>query len=294
MISNKEDNTFHTAVHLQSTESLKSFTLLPIYYIEFINENEFNFKIKANQFQNEISFFCYFTKSDYLNMPQKDFIQKVNNFKLLLDIIKKAFEEKKVIICRKYSTFIFSLYYPIFEELKMVFELHPYKTNIEEGKILKGIIYKNANLKIDTDSIDQIKRENKKKEEEIEKKNKVFVYYPQKSSNIVNEKPKNNNTLNYNMIKTGKEEVEKNKEDKLKNNNQNIKAIPSVQPIKTSQPISFIAPVQNVPVPTQSHNPKKLNAIQLRIAQLNQIEKEKKVKEELKKKMGNNWKKKFI
>jgi hypothetical protein len=115
------------------------------YNLEFVNEENKNFQIRA--FNNKSSFSCYFSISDYLNIKERDFIEKVNNFELLCKELGNALKYKKARLCKMSDTLIFAVHYSIIYENKfIVFELHP--ENDGKQKI-KGLYYKNAERIID-------------------------------------------------------------------------------------------------------------------------------------------------
>ena len=93
-------------VVLNDSPKLDSYQMYNISYnIEIINESNIIFKIKVSRFNSK--YICQFTINDYLNMEQKDFIQKVKNFKLLLKAINDAFYKKKITLYKLSSDFCY-------------------------------------------------------------------------------------------------------------------------------------------------------------------------------------------
>lgn len=121
-----------TFLTLHDSEKLDSKELEEQFMITFRNENDNNFKIIADNC--EFQFVCQFKISEYVNMKEKDFTSKINNFKLLLETIEKALDKNKVILSRVNDTLLkMTFYYAMFYDEKTIsFELPKQKSEEEE------------------------------------------------------------------------------------------------------------------------------------------------------------------
>jgi hypothetical protein len=118
---------------LRDSEKLDSKELEEQFMITFRNDNDNIFKIIADNC--EFQFVSEFKMSDYVNMKEKDFTSKINNFNLLLETIQKALDNNKVIVTRVSDTLLkMTFHYSmIYDEKTISFEL-PKKKSEEEEK----------------------------------------------------------------------------------------------------------------------------------------------------------------
>lgn len=133
----------HQTIRLYNSYKFDSMEVGISYYnIEFINEDNINFAIRC--FNNKSKYLCYFNISDYFNNMDWDFIEKVNNFEKLKEILNISISKKKARLCKVSDSFLFAVHYPIIYENKyIIFELHKELSNFEEKKII-GLNYKHA------------------------------------------------------------------------------------------------------------------------------------------------------
>lgn len=120
-------------LNLRDSDKLDSKELEEQFMITFRNENDNNFKIIADNC--EFQFVTQFKITDYVNMKEKDFTSKINNFNLLLETIEKALDKNKVILSRKSDSLLkMTFYYAmIYDEKTISFEL-PKQKSEEEAK----------------------------------------------------------------------------------------------------------------------------------------------------------------
>ena len=146
------ENSYETKMFLHENESLDSKLLSKSYVVTFICEDDNNFKIKANDDDNNYLF--HFRYTDYVNMKEKDFIYKINNFKLLLETVEKAINKNRVTLCNIGGSLKLTFYYTnIYDEKEMSFELHEQSTD-EEEKELIGKFYAESEVIDETNDID--------------------------------------------------------------------------------------------------------------------------------------------
>ena len=146
------ENSYETKMFLHQNESLDSKLLSKSYVVTFICEDDNNFKIKAND--DEVNYLFHFRYTDYVNMKEKDFIYKINNFKLLLETVEKAINKNRVTLCNIGGSLKLTFYYTnIYDEKEMSFELHEQSTD-EEEKELIGKFYAESEVIDETNDID--------------------------------------------------------------------------------------------------------------------------------------------
>ena len=146
------ENSYETKMFLHQNESLDSKLLSKSYVVTFICEDDNNFKIKANN--DDDNYLFHFRYSDYVNMKEKDFIYKINNFKLLLETVEKAINKNRVTLCNIGESLKLTFYYTnIYEEKEMSFELHQQLTD-EEEKELIGKFFAESEVIDGTNDID--------------------------------------------------------------------------------------------------------------------------------------------
>ena len=128
---------FERVIRLNINQFLGSRQLIKSYKVKFTYENQNVFKINASDDQ-EGKFICELKISDYLNMKEKDFTEKVKNFKNLFDTFKTAIDKKKFVLWREYDNLKITLYYTIiFEDKNISFELHPDVSKDQEKQIIE-------------------------------------------------------------------------------------------------------------------------------------------------------------
>ena len=129
---------FEKVVRLNINQFLGSRQLSKSYKITFTYENQNVFKIYALSDDEEGKFVCDLKISDYLNMKEKDFTEKVRNFKNLFDAFKTALDKKKFVLWREYDNLKITLYYTIiFDDKNISFELHPDISKDQEKQIIE-------------------------------------------------------------------------------------------------------------------------------------------------------------
>ena len=128
---------FERVIRLNINQFLGSRQLVKSYKVKFTYENQNVFTISASDDQ-EGKFICDLKISDYLNMNEKDFTEKVKNFKNLFDAFKTALDKKKFVLWREYDNLKITLYYTIiFEDKSISFELHPDVSKDQEKQIIE-------------------------------------------------------------------------------------------------------------------------------------------------------------
>ena len=146
------ENSYETKMFLHENEKLDSKLLKKSYVVTFICEDDNNFKIKASD--DDVNYLFHFRYTDYVNMKEKDFIYKVNNFKLLLETVEKAINKNRVTLCNIGESLKLTFYYTnIYEEKEMSFELHQQLTD-EEEKELIGKFFAESEVIDGTNDID--------------------------------------------------------------------------------------------------------------------------------------------
>jgi len=128
---------FEKTVKLNINQYLGSRLLNKSFKVTFTYENLNTFKINALSDEEE-KYILDLKLSDYLNMKEKDFTEKVKTFKNLFEIFKTAFDKKRMVFWREYDNLKVTLYYTIiFEEKSISFELHPDITKDQEKQIIE-------------------------------------------------------------------------------------------------------------------------------------------------------------
>ena len=146
------ENSYETKMFLHENEKLDSKLLKKSYVVTFICEDDNNFKIKASD--DDVNYLFHFRYTDYVNMKEKDFIYKVNNFKLLLETVEIAINKNRVTLCNIGEGLKLTFYYTnIYEEKEISFELHEQLTDEEEKKLI-GIFYAESEAIYETNDID--------------------------------------------------------------------------------------------------------------------------------------------
>ena len=119
---------------LHESEKLNSNELTEKYNLTFTNEDDNNFKILADGGENQ--FISRLKMTDYISMKEKDFTNKIYNFKLLLKFIEKALEKNRIILTKINDSLKLTFHYEnIMDEKFISFEL----TDMSSGKKEEGI-----------------------------------------------------------------------------------------------------------------------------------------------------------
>ncbi len=146
------ENSYETKMFLHENEKLDSKLLKKSYVVTFICEDDNNFKIKASD--DDVNYLFHFRYTDYVNMKEKDFIYKVNNFKLLLETVEKAINKNRVTLCNIGESLKLTFYYTnIYDEKEISFELHEQLSD-EEEKELIAKLYEESEVIDETNDID--------------------------------------------------------------------------------------------------------------------------------------------
>jgi hypothetical protein len=111
-------------MYLHADDTLESKILKKSFTITFINEDKYNFKIKARD--DSDTYYYHFRISDWANRKETDFTHQINNFDLLLETVKLAIDKKRVVLSKIYDNLKLTFHYTnIFEDKILSFELHP-------------------------------------------------------------------------------------------------------------------------------------------------------------------------
>ena len=173
-------------MYLHENESLDSKLLKKFYVVTFICEDDNNFKIKAND--DDDNYLFHFRLCDYVNMKEKDFIYKINNFKLLLETVEKAVNENSVTLCNIGGNLKITFYYTIiYEKKKISFELHEQLSDKEEIELI-------VKFELESEEIDETKN-NIDYRAEIVNYNKDFEDYGDR--NIIRATIRNTGTTSW-------------------------------------------------------------------------------------------------
>lgn len=165
----KEDtpkNQIDSTLVLHESENLNSNELNEKYNLAFTIENDNHFNIIAVEGENQ--FLSRFNMSEYISKKEKEFTNKIYNFKLLLKFIEKALDKNRVILSK------------IDDSLKLTFHYE----NILDEKLIS--------FKLSSAKKEEFKNENKKIEdynnylaEIIEYSNKFEEYEDNKNIRVI-------------------------------------------------------------------------------------------------------------
>ena len=86
---------FEAKICLSNEENLNSELSNELYNLKFVFKDESNFVIEAKRVNSEEIYYLNLYIENYINKKEKDFIRKINNFRLLFNSIKKAIDKKK-------------------------------------------------------------------------------------------------------------------------------------------------------------------------------------------------------
>ena len=148
-MENLPNNCFEVKIPLHESENLHSKKLEKVCSLKFIKEDDNSFKINAVVDDKE--FLLNLTMFDLLNMKEKDFTHKIQNFKLLLKAIKKGVKKNKIIVSQLNTSLKLTLFYTIvYDKEKISFKLNPKPSeeNKKEEEEKENEI-KNENYKAD-------------------------------------------------------------------------------------------------------------------------------------------------
>ena len=125
-----KSNHIDSILTLHENNELDSNELEEQYMITFTNEDDINFKILADNGENQ--FIIKLKMTEYINMKEKDFISRINNFNLLLETIQKALDKNKVILSKINDSLNLTFHYiNIYDEKQISFELTHQKSEDE-------------------------------------------------------------------------------------------------------------------------------------------------------------------
>ena len=130
---------FETSINLNASEDFNSRKLDKSVLLScFVEDQIFNIKVKDDTDIHILQF----KFPDWVQRREKEFTEKINNFNLLIETIKEAFEKKRLTLFKFYDSFMMTIFYTIiFKEEKISFELHQQSKDEEYEKKLIGKFY---------------------------------------------------------------------------------------------------------------------------------------------------------
>ena len=133
------EDLFETSINLNASEDFNSRKLDKSVLLScFVEDQIFNIKVVDDTDIHILQF----KFPDWVQRREKEFTEKINNFKLLIETIKEAFEKKRLTLFKFYDSFIMTIFYTIiFKEEKISFELHQQSKDEEYEKKLIGKFY---------------------------------------------------------------------------------------------------------------------------------------------------------
>lgn len=133
------EDLFETSINLNASEDFNSRKLDKSVLLScFVEDQIFNIKVVDDTDIHILQF----KFPDWVQRREKEFTEKINNFKLLIETIKEAFEKKRLTLFRFYDSFKMTIFYTIiFKEKKISFELHQQSKDEEYEKKLIGKYY---------------------------------------------------------------------------------------------------------------------------------------------------------
>ena len=136
------EDLFETSINLNASEDFNSRKLdksvLLSCFVEDHEDQIFNIKVVDDTDIHILQF----KFPDWVQRREKEFTEKINNFKLLIETIKEAFEKKRLTLFKFYDSFMMTIFYTIiFKEEKISFELHQQSKDEEYEKKLIGKFY---------------------------------------------------------------------------------------------------------------------------------------------------------
>ena len=133
------EDLFETSINLNASEDFNSRKLDKSVSLScFVEDQIFNIKVVDDTDIHILQF----KFPDWVQRREKEFTEKINNFKLLIETIKEAFEKKRLTLFKFYDSFMMTIFYTIiFKEEKISFELHQQSKDEEYEKKLIGKFY---------------------------------------------------------------------------------------------------------------------------------------------------------
>ena len=133
------EDLFETSINLNASEDFNSRKLDKSVLLScFVEDQIFNIKVVDDTDIHILQF----KFPDWVQRREKEFTEKINNFKLLIETIKEAFEKKRLTLFKFYDSFMMTIFYTIiFKEEKISFELHQQSKDEEYEKKLIGKFY---------------------------------------------------------------------------------------------------------------------------------------------------------
>ena len=136
------EDLFETSINLNASEDFNSRKLdksvLLSCFVEDHEDQIFNIKVVDDTDIHILQF----KFPDWVQRREKEFTEKINNFNLLIETIKEAFEKKRLTLFKFYDSFMMTIFYTIiFKEEKISFELHQQSKDEEYEKKLIGKFY---------------------------------------------------------------------------------------------------------------------------------------------------------
>ena len=130
---------FETSINLNASEDFNSRKLNKSVLLScFVEDQIFNIKVVDDTDIHILQF----KFPDWVQRREKEFTEKINNFNLLIETIKEAFEKKRLTLFKFYDSFMMTIFYTIiFKEEKISFELHQQSKDEEYEKKLIGKFY---------------------------------------------------------------------------------------------------------------------------------------------------------
>ena len=145
-MENLSNNCFEVKIPLHESENLHSKKLEKTCSLKFTKEDEYSFRINAVVDDKE--FLLNLTIFDLLNMKEKDFTHKIQNFKLLLKAIKKGVKKNKIIVSQLNTSLKLTLFYTIVYDIeKISFTLNPKPSEENKKEEEKENEIRNENYK---------------------------------------------------------------------------------------------------------------------------------------------------
>ena len=121
---------FEEKICLSYEENLNSELSNELYNLKFVFKDESNFVIEAKRENSEEIYYLNLYIENYINKKEKDFIRKINNFRLLFNSIKKAIDKKKITLTKNNDNLKLTLFYTIiFDDSTISFDIP--KVNLE-------------------------------------------------------------------------------------------------------------------------------------------------------------------
>ena len=129
----KDNIFFESIIYLNKNKKLDSAKTDKSFLLSCVIEDDM-FKIKANDDYDE--FLNQFQMKHWIKRTEREFTKRINNFKLLAQTIKEAYEKKRLVLNKidDYSLMLTIYYTIIFKEEHISFELYRKDEDEEEQK----------------------------------------------------------------------------------------------------------------------------------------------------------------